>query len=414
MKEMKKSFTTKLVLKPTIGKNEIRDSLKQLTILGGKIENDVKNIDAGMKLLNTITTRRVNAIKEEIKKIRKKHLRRIKRTKKTSAKRIQRIQNIYNRKIERTSKKFKKRLLQLNKKQAKLKKTSKNLKKEVDRCQTKLNRSKRNNRKRIERQWTLKLRRLKKKLSTLRKQIKANTKRIRDAENAQKLEIAKQRIKCCTDIASANTKFRDLQGSKQAEIIMKRQETVTIEHLSRYIIKAMQDTAQKIKLCKAQFDRVTLPGRKQSGKLVYIPFYLIRYEKGANKIYDLYSPSIAGDIGLLTKMKGALLSTKVKAMLRPRSEAIEAFLDKLPMLFEEKPLLEKTVTEEGIRSSILLRKNLRADVSKGLKELKNGKWISQNELEKINRVLYMYSSSIDRRTKTVLIPETLYKKCIPA
>ncbi len=175
----------------------------------------------------------------------------------------------------------------------------------------------------------------------------------------------------------------------------------------------MQDIAQKIKLCNAQFDRITLPGRKQHGKLVYIPFYLIRYENGERKRYDLYSPSIAGDIGLLTKMKGALVSAKVKALLRPRSEAIEAFLDKLPMLFEEKPMLEKTVTEEGIRNSILLRKNLRTDVNKGLKELKNGKWISQNELEKINRVMYMYSSSIDRRTKTLLIPETPYQKCIP-
>ena len=413
MKELKKSSTTKVVLKPTIGKNETREGVKQLTILRGKIENDVKNIEACMKLLNTTTTRRVNAIKEEIKKIRKKHSVRLKKTKQTSAKRIQEIQCQYNRKIARTSKKFKKRLLQLNKKRVKLRKASNNVKKEVERCETKLKRSKRNNRKRIERQWTLKLKRLKKKLSTLRKQIKGNSKRVRETENAQKHEIAKQRIKCCTHIASANMKFRNLQGSEQAEIIMKRQEIVTIEHVSRYITKTMQDTAQKIKLYMAQFDRITLPARKHHGKLVYIPFYLIRYEKGERKRYDLYPPSITGDIGLLTKMKGTLVSAKAKAILRPRSEAIAAFLDKLPMLFEKEPMLEKTVTEEGIRNSILLQKNLRTDVNKGLKELKNGKWISQNELEKISRVVYMYSSSIDRRTKTLLIPETGYQKCLP-
>ena len=413
MKEMKKSLTTKVVLKPTIGKNETRESVKRLTISKCKIENDVENIDVGMRLLNTVTTRRVNAIREEIKKIRKRHFKRLKRTKQTSAKRIQQIQSQYNRKIALTSKKFKKRLLQLNKKQVTLRKASKSLKREVERCETKLKRSRRNNRKQIERQWTLKLSCVKKKLLFLRKQIKMNTKRIRDAENAQKLEIAKQRIKCCTHIASVNMKFRDLQGSKQAEIIMKRQEIATIEHVSRYITKAMQDTAQKIKLCKTQFDGITLSGRKQPGKLVYIPFYLIRYENGEKKRYDLYSPSIAGDIGLLTKMKGALGSPKVKALLRPRSEAIEAFLNRLLILLEEKPMLEKTVTEEGIRNSILLRKNLRTDVNKGLKELKKRKWISQNELEKISRVVYMYSSSIDRRTKTLFIPEIRYQKCLP-
>jgi len=413
MREMKKSSNAKVFLKPTIGKKETRDSIKQLTILRGKIENDVKNIDASMKLLNTATTRRVNAIKGEIKKIQKEHSRRLKRTKEISAKRIKQIQSQYNQKIARSCKKFKKRLLQLNKKQVKLRTATKNLKKEVERCETKLKHGKRNSKKGIERQWIVKINRLKKKISTLRKQIKVNTKHIHDAENAQKHEISEQRIKCCTHIAAVNMKLRELQGSKQAEIIMKRQEIATIKNACKYVTKAMQDTAQKIKLCKTQFDTITLSGRKHHSKLVYIPFYLIRYENGERKRYNLYSPSIAGDIGFLTKMKGALVSAKVKAMLRPRSEAIKAFLDKLPMLFEEKPMLEKIVTEEGIRNSILLRKNLRTDVNKGLKELKNKKWISQNELEKINRVVYMYSSSIDRRTKIVLIPENLYQKCLP-
>ena len=414
IKEMKKSSTTKVLLNPTIGMKETRDSTKQLTILRGKIENDVKNIDAGMKLLNTATTRRVNAIKEEIKKIQKEHSRRLKRTKEISAKRIQQIQSQYNQKITRSSKKFKKRLLKLNKKQVKLRIATKKMKKEVERCETKLKRSKRKNKKQIEHQWSLKISRLKKKLSTLRKQIKVNTKRIQDAENAQKLEISKQRLKCCTHIAAVNMKFKDLQVSKQAKIIMKRQEIATIEHAYRYIAKAMQDTAQKIKLCKAQFDRITLSGRKYQSKLVYIPFYLVRYENGEKKRYNLYSPSIASDIGFLTKMKDALVSAKVKAMLRPRSEAIKVFLNKLPLLFEQKPMLEKIVTEEGIQNSILLRKNLRTDVNKGLKELKNKKWISQDELERINRVVYMYSSSIDQRTKIVLIPEKPYQKCLSA
>ncbi len=414
MKEMKKSSTTKVLLKPTIGKKETRDVIKKLTILRGKIENDAKSVDACMKLLNTATTRRVNAIKEEIKKIQKEHSRRLKRTKEISAKRIQKIQSQYNRKITRSSKKFKKRLLLLNKKQVKLRIATKNLKKEVERCETKLKRSKRNNKKRIERQWTLKISRLKKKLTTLHKKIKVNTKLIRDAENAQHLEISKQRIKCCAELAAVNMKLRDLQSSKQAEIIMKRQEIVTIEHAHKYLTKAIQDTAQKIKLCKVQFDRLTLSERKYPDKLVYIPFYLVRYENGERRRYNLYSPSIAGDIGFLTKMKGALVSTKVKAMVRPRSEALKAFLDKLPTLFEDKPMLEKIVTEEGIRNSILLRKNLRTDVNKGLKELKNRKWISQSELDKINKVVYLYSSSMDRRTKIVLIPETPFQKCLPA
>ena len=414
MKAIKKPSTTQVILKPAISNREIQDSIRQLTTLKNKIKTDIKNIDKGMKLLNTATARRVKAIKDEIKKARETHHKRVKRAKLTSMRKIQQIQSQYNRKIMRASKKFQKKLLLLHKNQVKLRKAMKNLKKEAKRCETRLKYSRRYSRKRSEQRWNLKLKRLNKKLSTLRHQIQVNTKRIRDSENAQKLELARQRIKCCARIASASKKFRDLEGSEQAEIIMKRQEIATLEHVSRYITKAMQETVQKKRLFNAQFDEIALPRVRNSYRLVYIPFYLLRYEKGERKRYDLYPPSIAGDIGLLTKMKGSIGAAKVKAMLQPRSEAISKFFNQIPALLEKKPMLEKSLTEEGIRNSILLQNNMRTSVRKGLEELKDRNWISKNELQKISKILYMYSSSMDRRTKTMVITENDYLNCIPA
>lgn len=414
MKEIKKSSTPQVLLQPTISSREIQDSIKQLTTLKNKIKTDIKNIDKGMRLLNTATARRVKAIKDEIKKTRKTHHKNVKRAKLTSMRRIQQIQSQYNQKIMRASKKFQKKLMQLHKNQVKLRKNLKNLKKETKRCKTRLQYSKRHNRERSEHQWTLKLKRLSKKLSTLRHQIQVNAKRIRDSENTQKLELARQRIKCCKRIASASKKFRDLEGSERAEIIMKRQEIATLEHVSRYITKAMQQTIQKKRLFNAQFDEITLPRGRQSCRLVYIPFYLLRYEKGERKRYNLYPPSVAGDIGLLTKMKGSIGAAKVKAMLQPRSETIVKFFDQIPALLEKKPMLEKSLTEEGIRNSILLQKNMRTSVRKGLEELKDRNWISKNELQKISKILYMYSSSMNRQTKTMVITENDYLRCMPA
>jgi hypothetical protein len=412
MKEMKKSPTTKVLIKPTIKTREIQASLKQLNTLRQKIDKDIKNMDAGMRLLNTTTTQRVKAIQEEIKRIRKMHHKKIQKTKLTSTRRLQQIQNLYNRKIARTSKKYKKRLLRLNKNQVKHKKALKNLRKEAKKCETRQQYSRRHKRKRSERQWSLSLERIKKKLSTLRKQIKANTKRIHDAENAQKFEVAKQRIKCCARIESANKKFRDLQGSKHAIIIMKRQEIATLENVTSYITKSMQEIAQRKKLFKAEFDGIAVPQGRQACRLVYMPFYLVRYEKGDKKRYNMYPPSVIRGMGILTKMKGALGATKVKALLQNRSEALATFLNQLLVLFEKKPMLEKNVTEAGIRNSILLRKKLRLGARKGLEELENGNWISENELRNISKLLFIYSSSMSRRTKT-LISENDYLMCIP-
>jgi hypothetical protein len=74
-------------------------------------------------------------------------------------------------------------------------------------------------------------------------------------------------------------------------------------------------------------------------------------------------------------------------------------------------MLEKYVTEAGIQNSILLRRQLRVGVKKGLKELQNENWISKNEFQTISKVLYIYSSSMNRQTKAMLIPKNEDLKC---
>jgi hypothetical protein len=414
MKEIRKPLAAKVLLKPAIKSCEIQAGITQLSNLRKKIDRDIENMDASMKLLNTTTTRRVKAIRNEIKKSRQKHYRKTKETKLKSTRRLLQIQSQYNQKITRTSRKFKKKLLQLNKNQVKLKKTQRNLRKEAKRCETKFQSCRRHNRKRSERHWFLKLERTKKKLPALHKRIEENAKQIRHVENAQKLELAKQRIKCCKHIEAANKKLLDLQGSREAETIMKRQEIATLEDITRYITKSMQEIVQNKKLFNAELDTVAMSRGKSSLRLVYMPFYLVRFEKEDKKRYALYPPSVIGDMGVLTKMKGALGAAKMKALLQPRSEAITTFLNQLPTLFEKKPMLEKYVTEAGIRRSILLRKQLRASVMKGLKELESENWISKGEHQTFSKILYMYASAIKRGTNLKLIRENNHLKFLPA
>ena len=414
MKESRKPSANTVFLKPIAKKHEIKVGIKQLSNLKSRIAKEIDDIDASMKLLNVTTAQRVKAIREEIKKTRKTHKKQIKKAKIETTKSLQQIQNQYNRLIARTSKKYKRRLLQLNKNQIKLRKALRSLRKEAKRCETKIKSSKRQNRKRKERQWTTKLERIKKRVKTLRKEIKVNSKRIRDFNNKQKRELAKHRIACCKRIASANKQFLDREGSREAEILMKSQEIATIEAITRTITKSMQTMLQKKRLFHAEFERIAIPRGKKSHRLVYMPFYLARYEKEDKRRYFVYPPSIVGNMGALTKMKGALGVTKVKTLIQPRSEATAAFLNQLPVFFEKKPMLEKDVTESGIQKSILLRKKLRVGVTKGLKKLQNENWISKKELQAFRKILYTYAPSMKRNLNTILISENNYLKCLPA
>jgi len=413
MKKTKKSFTNIVFLKPMTKTHEIQAGIKQLSALKNKIDKDIENIDASMKFLNTATARRIKAVKEEIKRTRETHSKHIKKTRLKSTERLRKIQNQYNRKIARTSKKYKRRLLQLNKKQIELKKVLKSLRKEAKRCETKIKSSKRRRSKRYEHHWTRKLERIKKRLQTLRKESKVTTDRTRDVEKTQKGELAKQRIACCKRIELTNKIFRDRQGSREAEIIMKRQEIAALEEITRYITKSMHKLLQKKKLFIVEFERIAMPQGKQARRLAYVPFYLVRYEKGEKRRYVIYPPSIVGDMGILAKMKGALGATKVKTLIQFRSEAIAAFLNQLLAFFEKKPMLEKDATEAGIQKSMLLRKKLRIAVAKGLKQLENENWISRKELQAFCKILYTYAPSINQQLNAILVSENNYLKCLP-
>jgi hypothetical protein len=391
IKETKKQFTTRAVLTSTIDDYEIQASIEKLSNLRKRTKKDIKNIDASMKLLNAITRERIKAIREEIRKTQEKHDKQIKKIKPKVTRKILQIQNKYQRKITRTSKRFKERLQRLHKNQVKLQKTLRHLRREGKRCEIRIQSSKRRKKKQTEIQWTLKLKRIKKKLPTLEKEIEHTIKKIEDVETAQKLELAHQKAECDMHIETANKPLGNLQASKKAEITMKQQEITTIEDTTAKITNQMYEMTKARKVTLEEFNALTMPRRKQAWTLVYAPFYLVRYEREDKKRYVVYPPSIVGDMGILTKMKGALGAAKMKALLQSRSKAMTTFLNQLVVLIEKNPMVEKEVTEAGIQDSVLQTKKLRISVKKGLKELEKENWISRNELQTLTKLLYIYS-----------------------
>jgi hypothetical protein len=389
MKKTKRHLTNKAVLTDTIEDLEIQDGIRQLSNLRKRTAKDVKTIDDSVKLLNTTTMRKIRKIRKEIRKTQNKHRKQIEKTKTRVKKKIVQIQRKCNKKIARKSEKFKKKLQRLHKNHIELQKTLNYLKKEAKRCETKLHSKNRD--KKI--QWNLKLKRIKKKLPPLNKKIEANYKRNKKAESALKREIAQQKTECDEHIEAANEIFLDLQASRDAQITMKRRETATLEKLTSHITNSMWEMVQTKRVFLKEFDTITMTGKKRQRGLVYLPFYLAQYDKGNKKRYVLYPPTFVGDMGVLTKMKGALGAAKLKALLQSRSKAITTFLLQLEALIEKNPMLEKDITEAGIQASILLKKRLRVGVKKGLIELEKQNWISKNELQAFSKILYVYTTA---------------------
>ena len=99
------------------------------------------------------------------------------------------------------------------------------------------------------------------------------------------------------------------------------------------------------------------------------------------KRYVVYPPAKVGTMGIKTKLKGAFGSGKMKCFLQCRSQAIAALLDRIVDLTQENPVFETEITEAGIKASILGSTELIVGVKRGITELKDEGWISENEAQ---------------------------------
>ena len=389
MKKARRHLKNKTVLPNKIEDSEIREGVGQLLNLRKRTAKDIQTIENSMRLLSTTSVRRIKTVRIEIRKIQNKHHRKTERMKPIIKKKIWRIQNRYNQKMARKSNQFKKQIKFLNENRIELQKTVNRLENEAKRCKIKIRSMKGDSK--IE--WNLKLKRLEQKLPILAKKISSNVKKTRKVESGLKLEISKLNMECDERIETANKIFLDLQASKEAEIAIKQREIATIENLTSEIANSMREMVQIKRIFLKQFKTVTLAGKKRSREMVCLPFYLARYEKGDEKRYVVYPPILLEDMGILTKMKGALGASKLKSLLQCRSRAITTFLNQLLPYIEKSPVLEKNITEAGIQASILLRNRLRRAIKKGLIELEKENLVSKSELRNISKILYIYTDA---------------------
>jgi hypothetical protein len=393
IKRTLKPLAAKVVLSPYLNRSKISASVKDLSNLRARIEEDVENLDASMKLLNKTTREKAKAIRKEIQKIRKKYDKRIEKAKLRATKKIRKTQEQHDKKINRISKRFEGQLQLLHKDQVKHEKTQKRLKGEIKRCEAKIRSCKRRKNKRSEAKWTRKLKKTKKTLPTLRKRIKEIERRIENLETSQNLEISKRRTECDTRIEESMKILRELEASREAKIRMKQPEITSMEETASMITNQINEMAKSKKAALNDFDTIGMARRRKTRALVHLPFYFVRYEMESKKRYGLYTPSIVSGMGIYAKVKGAFGATKMKCFLQPRSEAITLFLKQLISLLNKNPMFEREVTEAGIHDSVLRTKKLRIGVKRGLKKLKEERWISKNELQTLSKLLFVHTPS---------------------
>jgi hypothetical protein len=384
---IRKGATTKAILSPLLDKSEVSASLDKLSELRGKIEAEIKTLSNTMKLLSKETREQVKTLRAEMKETLKEFDQRIKKLKPEVMKKIKKIQESRDAEVTRISKTYDRKLRALHQKKVRTEKTLERLSTDIERIETDIKGCRERKDEAGEFQLTQQLDEIKKKLPVLDKEIKETDKEIADVEDAKKIKVARARTKPDDRVEEAMMSLRDIEAAKEARTRLEQQELADLEEKTSSIIKQIDEMIKEKEAALNEIDSIGTEERRRKNALIYIPVYFVCYETEVGKRYVVHPPSYVGSMGIKTKLKGVFGAGKMKSFLQSRSPAIATLMDRLVDLTQENPVFEKEITEAGTKANILRTKELQDAIKKGLTELKDEGWISENDAQTLSSEL---------------------------
>jgi len=373
-------------LTPVVDESSIAISLKELTELRTALENDWKNLRQSMKMLKTTTRKHVNAINKSIRENQTDFNKKIEAKKSSALIKVRKIQRTYDERITKASKKFERQLQRLHKERTKLEKAAQRAESQIDRCRTEIELARQSKNQPIQQRWKQEMENWKLEIKGLQKNIEEIDKRIEKTESEKQIEISNLRSEFDSQAESAMKNVRELEASRDANLQLNRQKIESLEELTSSIITQLDDLNKKKRTSRNELNKIGMSNKKKA-TLVYVPFYLAYFQADSERRYIVYSPSIAGALGILAKLKGVLGISKIKSLFQQRSKAIAKILNQVVDVLESDPVFKRDFHDAATKANILQNKKTREMMKTGLEELKREEWISENEFQTLSQSL---------------------------
>ena len=373
--------TTKAILSPMLDESEVLASIDELSESRAIVNKETKNLYRTMKLLSKTSKEQVRALQAEMKMSMKVFDKKIKKVKPKVTAKIKKIQEKRDENVTRIAKKYARKLSALHQNRVRIERTIERLSTYIDRIDADIKRCRDNKDEAGEFQLSQKLDGIKKKLPVLNKEIKDIARTIENVEDAKKIEVSRVRTKSDDRVEDAMTGLHDIEAAKEARFRLEQQELVTFEDMTSSIIKQIDAMIKAKEVALNEIGEMGTQERRRKWALVYLPAYFVCYETEVGKRFIVYPPSTIGSMGIKTKLKGVFGARKMKSFLQSRSPSLAALLDRLVDLTQENPVFKKEIIEGGIRANILRTTELRVGVIRGISELRDENWISEQEYQ---------------------------------
>jgi len=375
-----------VLISPAHDEAAVLSITQELEKAHAKFVNDVKELNDLIKLLNQKTQKFLDALRGEIKGTEKKFSKAIQEAKAALEDETAKINREYTEKITETSSKSDQEILAAQKEILTLDKTKDQLAAEIEHCEAEIKTAAVNKDDVTEQKWKEKRVELKKEAPEILTKIKLLTEKITEIEENKKTTVFQLKSENDAKIKEASKELMTLESSRDAEISVFQKEMETLEELTENIIKQINKLAELREATIAEFDNLGVKQKREQLSLVHMPFYLIRYQAGANMRYAFFAPSFVSSLGVGTKLK-AMGKMKVSQLFQPRSKKIISVLNKFAVLLGEDVAFSREINEACRKANLLAAENLKQSIAAGLGKLQEDSWLSEQEGQLFTQIL---------------------------
>jgi hypothetical protein len=377
------------LLSPIIDESAVSHNVQELEVLHSSFREDADVLRSCMATLKKVTNTFVKELRDDIRGIKDDFAAEIKKEEKIVAPKVNSLKEEYDNQLTELTKNFEKQRLPVQTEKVKLEKSKEETLARIERNKLEARSSAEKGDSASEQVWKEKINEAHKELSTIEYQLKTTDKTLKDLEERRSLEMLNLRSGLEAKVKEARKNVLELESSRDAKILIHRQEMEKLEKQTKLINDQIGRTVKSREANIAQLESLGIKSNVETTEstLVYVPFYLVCYQVGPRKRYMILPPSEVNTIGLATKLKGALGAAKIKGLLVPRFKALTLLKDTIQVVTQESAMFETEVTELGEKGSILATGSMRDEITKGLAYLRNEGWFSDNEYNAIRHTL---------------------------
>lgn len=344
------------------------------------LEKELKELNFAIELLGKSCSAFHNELHEEMEALKQEFALEIRQEESVVAPILRSLHDQYDRRIVELTKAIEKRKVPLHSEKLRLAKSKTELTREISKYQTSAKLVAGNDKEGRER-WKSKIKNANEGLSTAEKQLKSNEKTLEDLDKKKAAETQRFRAELELEIKGARSRIVELESSRDAKILMIKQEMEDLQNQTKFLSDQISKTVKTRETDIAQFDKLHMQSFSKSldKAFIYLPFYVIAYDKEGRSRYLIIPPSKLNEMGISTKLKGALGGSKLKSFMSPQFKELSVLKENIRNLINKNSVFAAEVKRIGIENNILSKACISEEIEKGLFDLKEQGWLSDKE-----------------------------------